>query len=177
MVTWRSRDPDIESSFVSNRTVTSTSSSPPSSLSYRLGYNLLSYRLGYNLPYISTSSFWSRNPTRLTEPSRLARKDYLQISAFLDPVVVERGGSSRSMESHWRSHEWSGEKTAGRTRSGLTLGTSTSASTRPSLCGEGPPSCVVEARLPCVVEMAEGLDITLDDPAGLRRWILIDGWM
>ena len=35
----------------------------------------------------------------LTEPrpssllnGRLARKDYLQISAFLDPVVVERGG-------------------------------------------------------------------------------------
>ena len=37
--------------------------------------------------------------------------------------------------------------------------------------------CVVEARLPCVVETAEGLDVTLDDPAGLRRWILMDGWM
>ena len=37
--------------------------------------------------------------------------------------------------------------------------------------------CVVEARLPCVVETAEGLDVTLDDPAGLRRWILMDSWM
>ena len=37
--------------------------------------------------------------------------------------------------------------------------------------------CVVEARLPYVVETAEGLDVTLDDPAGLRRWILMDGWM
>ena len=37
--------------------------------------------------------------------------------------------------------------------------------------------CVVEARLPCVVKTAEGLDVTLDDPAGLRRWILMDGWM
>ena len=137
MVMWRSRDPNINSSFASNQTVTSTLLLPPSSFSYRLGYNFL---------YISTSSFWSRSPTCLTEPrpsslldGRLARKDYLQISAFLDPVVVERGGSSRSMESHWRSHEWSGEKTAGRTRSGLTLGTSTSASIA-FLCGQGPSS-------------------------------------
>ena len=184
MVRWRSRDSDIKSFFALNQTITSISLSPPSSLSYQLGYNLLSYRLGYNLPYISTNFFWSKSLTCLTKPrpsslldGRLARKDYLQISAFLDPVVVERGGSSRSMESHWRSHEWSGEKTAGRTRSGLTLGTSTSASTRPSLCGEGPLFCVVEARLPCMVETAEGLDVTLDNPAGLRRWILMDGWM
>ena len=172
---WRSRNTNIKSSFASNQTVISTLLSPSSSLLYRLGYNLLLYRLGYNLLYISTSSFWSRSPTHLMKPSRIARKDYLQISVFLNPVVVERGGSSRSMESHWRSHEWSGEKTAGRTRSGLTLGTSISASTRPSLCGEGPPSGVVEARLPYVVETAEGLDVTLDNPAGLRRWILIDG--
>ena len=37
--------------------------------------------------------------------------------------------------------------------------------------------CVVEARLPYVMEMAEDLDVILDDPEGLRRWILIDGWM
>ena len=29
---------------------------------------------------------------RLTEPSRFARKNYLQISAFLDPVVMEQEG-------------------------------------------------------------------------------------
>ena len=66
---------------------------------------------------------------------------------------------------------------ADRTRLGLNFGMSTSASIRPSLCGEDPPSCVVEARLFYVLETAEGLDIILDDPAGLRRWILIDGWM
>ena len=27
---------------------------------------------------------------RLTKPSRLAKKDYLQISAFLDPVMVKQ---------------------------------------------------------------------------------------
>ena len=144
MVTWRSCDLNIESSFASNQTVTSTSLSPPSSLSYRLGYNLLLYRLGYNFPYISTSSFWRRGPTYLTKPrpssllnDRLARKNYLQISAFLDPMVVEQESSSRSMKSYWRSHKWNGEKTAGRTRSGLTLETSISASTRPSLYGKG----------------------------------------
>ena len=55
------------------------------------------------------------------------------------------------------------------TRPGLTLGTSTSASIRPSLYDEGPLSCVVKARLSCMVETVEGLDVTLDDPAGLRR--------
>ena len=74
-------------------TVTSTLLSPPL------------YRLGYNLPYISTSSFWSRSPTRFTEPrpsslldGRLARKDYLQISAFMDLVVVEREGVPHALQ-------------------------------------------------------------------------------
>ena len=31
------------------------------------------------------------------------------------------------------------------------------------------PSYVVEAHFPYVVETVEGLDITLDDPAGLRK--------
>ena len=35
----------------------------------------------------------------------------------------------------------------------------------------------VKARLSYVVEMAKGLDVTLNDPAGLRKWILIVGWM
>ena len=29
---------------------------------------------------------------RLTEPSQFARKNYLQISAFLDPVVMKQEG-------------------------------------------------------------------------------------
>ena len=40
-----------------------------------------------------------------------------------------------------------------------------------------PSSCIVEARFSCVVEIAEDLDVTLDNSAGLRKWILIDGWM
>ena len=70
--------------------------------------SLLSYRLGYNLLYINTSSFWSRSSTRLSEPLLdcwLGRKDYLQISAFPDPVVVEQEGVPHALqESHWRSH-------------------------------------------------------------------------
>ena len=59
------------------------------------------------------------------------------------------------------------KKMAGRTRSGLTLGTSISASIR--------LFCVVKARFSYVVETVKGLDVTLDDLAGLRRWILMDG--
>ena len=40
-----------------------------------------------------------------------------------------------------------------------------------------PPFCIVEACLPYVVKTVEGLDVTLDNLAGLRRWILIDRWM
>ena len=36
---------------------------------------------------------------------------------------------------------------------------------------------MVEARFPCVVETAEGLDVILDDPTGLRKWILMDSWI
>ena len=36
---------------------------------------------------------------------------------------------------------------------------------------------MVKARFSYVVETAEGLVVTLDDLAGLRRWILIDDWM
>ena len=91
--------------------------------------------------------------------------------------MVERRDSSCSMESYWRSDKWSGEKTAGQTQSGLTFQISTSASIRPSLYGKGPLSYVIKACLLCVVKMAEGLDITLDNPAGLCRWILMDNWI
>ena len=97
---------DLDSSFAYNQTVASTSLLPPSSLLYRLKYNLL---------YISTSSFWSRSPTRLTEPrlsslldGRLARKDYLQISAFL--VWWWWSERRSTIESYWGSHEWSGKR-------------------------------------------------------------------
>ena len=83
-------------------TVTSNSLSPPS------------YRLGYYLSYISTRSFWSRSPMRLSEPLLdwwLARKNYFQISAFCVRWWWSKRRSTK--ESHWRSHEWSGEKSAG----------------------------------------------------------------
>ena len=55
------------------------------------------------------------------------------------------------------------KETAGWTRPGLTLGTSTPASTRPSWQQSYiAMSCGNNARV-------EGLDVTLDDPAGLRR--------
>ena len=58
---------------------------------------------------------------------------------------------------------------AGRTQSGLNLETSTSASIRPSLCDESSPFCMVKARLFCVIEIAESLDVILDNPAGLHK--------
>ena len=91
-------------------TVMSISSLPLSPSLYQLGYDLLLYRFGYNLLYISISSFWKRSPTCLTEPrpsslldGRLARKDYLQISAF--PVRWWWSERRSTKESHWRSHE------------------------------------------------------------------------
>ena len=62
-------------------------------------------------------------------------------------------------------------ETAGRTRHGLTLGTSISASTRPSWRQSYiAMSCGNNARV-------EGLDVTLDSPAGLYRRVLMNGWM
>ena len=91
-------------------TVTSTSLLPPSSSLYQLRYDLLLYQFGYNLVYISISFFWKKSPTCLTKPrpsnlldSRLARKDYLQISAFPDRWWWSKRRSTK--ESHWRSHK------------------------------------------------------------------------
>ena len=166
----------LTSSFASNQTITSISLLPPSSPLYRLGYKLLN---------INTNFFWKKSPTCLTElrPSSLfdgplARKNYLHISAFLDPVVVEEekvphalwkatGGATSKVMRRWlarRGQAW----LSGRQHQ-LLLGL--------RCVMEARFSCMVEARLPCVVETAEGLDVTLDDPAGLRRWILMDGWM
>ena len=36
---------------------------------------------------------------------------------------------------------------------------------------------MVEARFLCMVETVKGLDVTLDDLAGLCKWILIDSWI
>ena len=106
---------DFDLYFASNQTITSTSSLPPSSLLYQLGYNLLLYQLGYNLLYISTGSFWKRSPTYLTKPKpsslldgQLARNDYLQISTF--PIRWWWSERHSIKKSYWRSHEWSGER-------------------------------------------------------------------
>ena len=143
-----SRDPDIEPSFASNRTPNryeSTLSLPPSSLSYRLGYNLLSYQLGHNLPYISTSSFWKRSPTCLTEPrpSSLLDAGSREKTTYRSAPFPSGGGGARDALQRKATGGATSEvvrETAGWTRPDLTLGTSTSASTRPPLCGGGPPS-------------------------------------
>ena len=62
-------------------------------------------------------------------------------------------------------------ETAGWTRPSLTLGTSTPASTRPSWRQSYiAMSCGNNAKV-------EGLDVTLDDPAGLCGWDLMDDQM
>ena len=97
MVIWTLRDFDIKSSFAFNQTVMSTLLLPPSSLLYRLEYNLFLYWFGYNLLYINISSFWRRDFMCFTKlrlssllDGRLARKNYLQISVFLNPIVIEQ---------------------------------------------------------------------------------------
>ena len=104
---------------------------------------------------------------------KLSKKDYLQINAFPDLVVVEREEYPHALQRKATGGATSEvvRETAGWTRPGLTLGTSTPASTRPSWRQSYIAiSCGNNARV-------EGLDVTLDDPAGLRRWVLMDGWM
>ena len=104
---------------------------------------------------------------------KLLRKDYLQINAFPDLVVVEQEEYPHALQKKATRKATSEvvREMAGWTRPGLTLGTSTPASTRPfwrqsyiaMSCGNN--------------TTIEGLDVTLDDPAGLRRWVLMDSWM
>ena len=69
--------------------------------------------------YASTESLLDR---------RLSRKDYLQINAFPDLVVVEREGNPHALQ----------RKATGGATSEVVRKTSTSASTPPSLCsGDG----------------------------------------
>ena len=77
---------------------------------------------------------------RLSEPLLdcwLARKDYLQISAFPDLVVVEREGALHALQRKATGRAVSKvvKETAGWMWPDLTLGTSTSAFTKPFLCG------------------------------------------
>ena len=107
------------------------------------------------------------------EPSQIKQNawaqvhgDYLQINAFPDLVVVEReenphalqrkatGGATREVV----------RETAGWTRSGLTLGTSTSDSTRPVF-----PVWWKQQKV-------EGLDVTLDGPAVQCTQMDPGGW-
>ena len=65
---------------------------------------------------------------------KLSRKDYLQINAFPDLVVVEQEEYPHALQRKATGGATSEvvRETAGWTRPGLTLGTSTPASTRPS---------------------------------------------
>ena len=104
----------------------STSSFNLQRLRYKLSFTLSHCR--YKLispvstrPLISTSSFWR-------EALRVA--DYLQTNTFLDLVVVEQEECPHALQK--KTTRGATKKvvreTAGRTRSGLTLGMSTSAS-------------------------------------------------
>ena len=87
---------------------------------------------------ISTSFFWSRSPMRRIwakqgvcfEP-RPTREDYLQTNAFPNLVVLEREEYPHALQKKATRGATSKviRGTAGRMRPGLTLGTSTSAST------------------------------------------------
>ena len=135
-------------------TVTSTSLLPPLSPLYRLGYNF---------PYISTNFFWSKSPTRLLEPLLdcwLARKDYLQISAFPDLVVVEREEVPYALQKKatgGATIEVVRSRLAGRSRPDF-RGRQHQL-LPPSFCDGGP-------------SWVEGLDITLDNPADGFWWMV-----
>ena len=143
-------------------------------------YNLIFLVLTW--PLISTSSLWSKSSTHriwaeqaVCFDPRLTRKNYLQTSAFPNLVVVERekyphalqrkatgGGATSKVVRRWlagRGQAWP----LGRQHQLL----------------PGPPggrvtsqqmSCGNNARV-------EGLDVTLDDLAGLRGRVLMNGWM
>ena len=121
----RSRDPnidpniDLDSSFAFNQTfnifhpkilrISSSVSDFPCHRYKQLVVATL-YQLGHNLLYINTSSFWKKSLICFTQPrssslldSRLARKNYLQISAF---SVRWWWSKRRSInKSHWKSHK------------------------------------------------------------------------
>ena len=130
---------DLNSSFAFNQT--SDIFHP------KILYALLS---ASNLPYINSDiiSFtpvlalfkekvlcilWSQGQVTCLIPS-LEEKTIYKSTLFWIRWWWNKGGFSHSMESHWRSHKKSGMKTAEQTRSALTLGTSTLASTAFVMC-------------------------------------------
>ena len=141
-------------------------------------YNLIS--LISTQPSISTSSFWSRSLTRCMWAKQavcfdlqLTREDYLQTNVFPNLEVVEqeecphalqkkatRGEAISKVVRRWlagRGQDWP----LGRQHQllpGLSGGRVT---LQQMFCGNN-------ARV-------EGLDVTLNDPAGLRGWVLING--
>ena len=87
---------------------------------------------------ISTSSFWSKSPTRcmwakqvVCFDPRSTREDYLQTNAFPNLVLVEQEEYPHALQKKATRGATSKviRGTAGRTRPGLTFGTSTLAST------------------------------------------------
>ena len=131
-------------------------------------------------PSISTSSFWSRSSTRhmwakqeVRFDPRLMREDYLQTNAFSNLVVVKREEYPHALQ---RKATEKGvmskvvkRQLAGRGQAWLLGRQHQLLPGRPS----GPYiviSCGNNTRV-------EGLDVTLNDPAGLHGWVLMNGWM
>ena len=111
------------------------------------------------------AAWWPAREKRLLIDQRLSR-----------PVVVERETFYNKKPLEEPRVKWWERRLAGRGQTWL-LGRQHQLLPGLPCVVEARFSCVVEARLPLMVETAEGLDVTLDDLAGLRRWILMDGWM
>ena len=104
---------------------------------------------------------------------KLSEKDYLQINAFLVPVVVVWEEWPRALQR---------KATGGATvvvRERLARQSTAWLSGRQHQLLPGlPGGRVTSQQMSCGNDArVEGLDVTLDDPAGLRGWVLMDGRM
>ena len=110
-----------------------------------------------------------------------AYKNYLQINAFPNLVVVEREGGSHALQKKATgravvSDERDGWLDAAKPDSwdvNISFYRAFSVWWRPAFPVWRRPVFPVWWRR----QKVEGLDVTLDDPADVRRWILVNGWM
>ena len=122
------------------------------------------------MSYGSLNTSFREKTTCRSTPSR---KDYLQINAFPNLLVVEQEEYPHALQRKATGGATSEviREMAGWIRPGLTLGMSTPASTRPFWRHSYiVMSCSNNAKV-------EGLDVTLDDLVSLHGWVLMDSRM
>ena len=174
------RDPDIESSFASNQTsnifnpkILHASLSAPNLPRYRHEHLVVDTLISTKL-FLKKKSYVSLMSRRRS--SKMLEHKLIKITCRSMPFSIwwwwsERGVFTLFKGKPLEEPRWAMRETAGWTRPGLTLGTSTSAST----------AFPVWRRSVFPVwwrrQKVESLDVTLDDPAGVRRWILVNGRM